>query len=176
MAADDILWKNVDAMKSSRPRTLKQALSRSESSVEPSLQKDTVYPSQSAKADRSAENDESISRTSEMAKSSNTKTGPPALTNGARHTKGRTDVRTSVQDTRPLGRVPARPEQRQPERYSFQFWADQITRLKRLRQVLNMAKDPDDRTEIKLSDMVRTAVDDYLDRETERISRTDDAT
>ena len=92
------------------------------------------------------------------------------------HTNGRTDERTSVQDTRPLGQVPARPDQRQPERYSFQFWADQITRLKRLRQVLNMAKDPDDRTEIKLSDMVRTAVDDYLDRETERISRTDDAT
>ena len=70
----------------------------------------------------------------------------------------RTAVRTNVrpcQDTRPLGQVPARPDQRQPERYSFQFWADQITRLKRLRQVLNMAKDPDDRTEIKLSDMVR---------------------
>ena len=47
MAADDILWKNVEAMKSSRPRTSKQALSRPESAVESSLQPDTVYPSQS---------------------------------------------------------------------------------------------------------------------------------
>ena len=174
MAADDILWKNVDAMKSGRPTASKQALARSESTPELSLQPDTVFPSQSNKTGRSADAGESISRPSRKASSSTKKTRLSVLTNDARQTNGRTDERSSGQDTRPSWRMPARPEQRQPERYSFQFWADQITRLKKLRQVLNMAKDPDDRTEVKLSDMVRTAVDDYLDRETARIGRTDD--
>lgn len=175
MAVDDILWKNVEAMKSSRPRKPKRGLSRPESSVEPPLQPETVYPSQSNKVGQSPHTGGSRLSASGMARSSNKKTRASVLTNGARHTNGRTNERTSVQDTRQLGQVPSRPNQRQPERYSFQFWADQITRLKRLRQVLNMAKDPNDRTEVKLSDMVRRAVDDYLDREIARISRTDGA-
>ena len=60
------------------------------------------------------------------------------------------------------------------DRYAFQFWADQITRLKKLRQVLNLAKDPEDREETTLSDLARAAMDEYLDRQaqpTDRIGR-----
>ena len=76
------------------------------------------------------------------------------------------DERTAVL----LEQVPPAPEQRRPERYAFQFWADQITRLKKLNQVLNLAKDPQDREEITLSDMVREAMDDYLDTQIEQLS------
>ena len=38
-----------------------------------------------------------------------------------------------------------------------------------------MAKDPDDRTEVALSDLVRTAIDDYLDRQTGRSTQAADA-
>ena len=76
----------------------------------------------------------------------------------------------TVIDPRSLCRgrqVPGRPDYRKPERYAFQFYEDQITRLKKLRQVLNMAKDPEDRNEIRLSDLVREAIDGYLDRQTQ---------
>lgn len=84
-------------------------------------------------------------------------------------TYGRTDdanARTAVL----LRRVPPAPEQRRPERYAFQFWADQITRLKKLNQVLNLVKDPQDREEITLSDMVREAIDAYLDKQIEQLN------
>jgi hypothetical protein len=77
-----------------------------------------------------------------------------------------TSVRTDV-----LTQIPPTPERRHPERYAFQFWADQITRLKKLRQVLNLANDPEDRQEVTLSDMVRQAVDDYLDRQIKQINQ-----
>ena len=54
----------------------------------------------------------------------------------------------------------------------FQFWADQITRLKKLKQVLNIVNmGPDDREEITLSDLVREAVDDYLEKQIQQISQ-----
>lgn len=92
----------------------------------------------------------------------------PSRLNNAAQTNGRTHERTPDHASHAFGQIPGRPLHRQPERYAFQFWADQITRLKRLRQILNLAKDPDDRTEVALSDLVRTAVDDYLDRQTGR--------
>lgn len=84
---------------------------------------------------------------------------------GTKRTGERTAVRTHV---RPYGMLtlPAAPssEKRRPERYAFQFWADQITRLKRLQIILNMDKNPDERREITLSDMVRAAVDNYINQ------------
>ena len=80
---------------------------------------------------------------------------------------------TGVRPYALIDRIPARPYKRRPERYSFQFWTDQITRLKKLKQVLNIAGDPEDREEITLSDMVRQAVDEYLDRRTKEISKND---
>jgi hypothetical protein len=79
---------------------------------------------------------------------------------------GRPNVRPDV-----LTQIPPMPERRRPERYAFQFWADQITRLKKLRQVFNLTKDPEDRQEVALSDMVRQAVDDYLDQQIQQISK-----
>ncbi|MBW7886490.1 MAG: hypothetical protein H3C34_28460 [Caldilineaceae bacterium] len=78
----------------------------------------------------------------------------------------RTFARTAVRPYGRLMQMPARPSQRRPERYAFQFWADQITRLKFLRHTLNAAMNPEDRTEITLSDLVREAIDEYLDRQT----------
>ena len=85
----------------------------------------------------------------------------------------KTYVRTdgTAMHTDILTQIPPTPERRRPERYAFQFWADQITRLKRLKQVLNLAKDPEDREEITLSDMVRQAVDDYLDQQIRQINK-----
>ena len=77
---------------------------------------------------------------------------------------GRTES-TSVRTDALLKSVPPQPVKRRPERYAFQFWADQITRLKKLKQVLNINKDPEAREEISLSDMVREAVDDYIDKQ-----------
>jgi hypothetical protein len=88
----------------------------------------------------------------------------------------RTIARASDRLTEPHGRpavrpyglslpIPPQPAHRRPERYAFQFWADQITRLKKLRQVLNLAQDPEERDEITLSDLVRTAIDEYLARQ-----------
>ena len=85
---------------------------------------------------------------------------------------GRTDstrVRTDVL----LKSVPRKPEKRRPERYAFQFWADQITRLKKLKQVLNINKDPEAREEISLSDMVREAVDDYIDKQIKQLKQSE---
>lgn len=83
-------------------------------------------------------------------------------------THGRTDE-TNARTAVLLQQVPPTPQQRRPERYAFQFWADQITRLKKLNQVLNLVKDPQDREEITLSDMVREAIDDYLDKQIEQL-------
>jgi hypothetical protein len=79
---------------------------------------------------------------------------------------GSTNARAYV-----LAQIPPAPERRQPERYAFQFWADQITRLKKLRQALNLTRDPEDRKEVALSDMVRQAVDDYLSKQIRQISK-----
>lgn len=76
-----------------------------------------------------------------------------------------TDVRTDVL----LQQVPPAPDKRRPERYAFQFWEDQVTRLKKLNQVLNLAKNPEDREEVTLSNMVREAIDDYLNKQVEQL-------
>jgi hypothetical protein len=85
---------------------------------------------------------------------------------------GRTDspgVRTDVL----LKSVPRKPEKRRPERYAFQFWSDQITRLKKLKQVLNINKDPEAREEVSLSDMIREAVDDYIDKQMKQLKQSE---
>ena len=69
--------------------------------------------------------------------------------------------------------VPLKPDKRRPERYAFQFWADQITRLKKLKQVLNINKDPEAREEISLSDMIREAVDDYIDKQMKQLKQSE---
>jgi hypothetical protein len=69
--------------------------------------------------------------------------------------------------------VPPKPDKRRPERYAFQFWADQITRLKKLKQVLNINKDPEAREEISLSDMIREAVDDYIDKQMKQLKQSE---
>ena len=85
-------------------------------------------------------------------------------------------VRSDGTGVRPYGlidRIPAQPYKRRPERYAFQFWTDQITRLKKIKHILNISRDPEDRGELTLSDMVRQAVDEYLDRRTKEISKND---
>jgi hypothetical protein len=82
---------------------------------------------------------------------------------------GRTGVRTDVL----LESVPPKPDKRRPERYAFQFWADQITRLKKLKQVLNINKDPEAREEVSLSDMIREAVDDYIDKQMKQLKQSE---
>jgi len=73
-------------------------------------------------------------------------------------TNGRTDA--------PVFQLPAIPKKRRPERYAFQFWADQVTRLRKLHKLINLLDDPDDRSTTTLSDLVREALDDYLARKT----------
>ncbi len=169
MAGDDILWKNVEAMKEHPPSDSQDALRRSQSRAQRDRRIDAVSPSVSENEDRSG----SMSATPE--------TVPDMDVSQA----GNYSDRTMPSD-RPYGRtrvrpanqqfiVPGRPARRRPERYAFQFWSDQITRLKRLRQVLNMAKDPDDRDDITLADLAREAFDEYLDRQTQMI-RTYDRT
>jgi hypothetical protein len=85
---------------------------------------------------------------------------------------GRTDS-TRVRTDDLLKSVPPQPEKRRPERYAFQFWADQITRLKKLKQVLNINKDPEAREEISLSDMIREAVDDYIDKQIQQLKQSE---
>ena len=80
-----------------------------------------------------------------------------------------TSVRTDVL----LNSIPPQPEKRRPERYAFQFWADQITRLKKLKQVLNITKDPEAREEVSLSDMIREAVDDYIDKQMKQLKQSE---
>jgi|SRR5918992_512513 hypothetical protein len=65
--------------------------------------------------------------------------------------------------------IPPAPNKRRPERYAFQFWEDQITRLKQLRKVMNLSKDADAREEVSLSDMIREAVDDYIDKKIKQL-------
>lgn len=78
-----------------------------------------------------------------------------------------TSVRTDVL----LNSIPPKPVKRRPERYAFQFWADQVTRLKKLNQVLNINKDPEAREEVSLSDMIREAVDDYIDKQIKQLKQ-----
>ena len=80
-----------------------------------------------------------------------------------------TDVRTNDL----MEQIPRAPKERKPERYSFQFWDDQIVRLKRLRQIRNLLRDPYERKEITMSDMGRQAIDDYLDKQTKRIKHSE---
>ena len=85
---------------------------------------------------------------------------------------GRTDS-TGVRTDALLKTVPPQPDKRRPERYAFQFWTDQITRLKKLKQVLNINKDPEAREEISLSDMMREAVDDYIDKQIKQLKQSE---
>jgi hypothetical protein len=82
--------------------------------------------------------------------------------------------RTHDPDVRPatlVDQIPPMPPERRPERYAFNFWGDQIIRLKKLKQVLNFMGGPDERKEIALSDLVRDAVDEYLDKRIEQIKQ-----
>jgi len=56
------------------------------------------------------------------------------------------------------------PKVRRVQRYSFNFWEDQIERLKRLRRVVNNKRDPIGSKEVTLSDFAREAFDEYLDK------------
>lgn len=79
-------------------------------------------------------------------------------------TENRTEIRTVAPS--PL------PTKRLSRRYSFEFYDDQITRLKELKHQADLRGE-----KLTLSDVARKALDDYLDRvtpETERKSeRTD---
>jgi hypothetical protein len=75
---------------------------------------------------------------------------------------GRTDD-TTVRADFLIGQIPPIPQKRRPERYAYQFWADQTIRLKRLLHLLNTIKDPEE--QISLSDMARQAFDDYIDKQ-----------
>lgn len=93
------------------------------------------------------------------------------------HTDERTSVRPNVRTDDEavrsldlLGRLPPVPDKRRPERYAFQFWSDQITRIKKLNQILNLTQNPEDREEISLSDMVREALDDYLEEQEKQLA------
>jgi hypothetical protein len=86
----------------------------------------------------------------------------------------RTYVRTdgtSVRTDNLLDLIPPTPDKRRPERYAFQFWEDQITKLKQLRKVMNLSKDAAAREEVSLSDMIREAVDDYIEKQIKRLKQ-----
>lgn len=155
MATDDLLWKKVDELKAKRPKPKRKTMSRRRSASKPP-QKPKSAPASPTNIDTTG-----------------SETMLPERKIVTDHAYGRTDARTASSDDRLFGQVPPRPVNRRPERYAFNFWADQITRLKKLKQVLNVAKDADDRSEITLSDLVREAIDDYLDRQTGRIDRPD---
>ena len=118
-----------------------------------------------------------LSEIEETAKKKRLEAKPEAKRAKARQGKliepyGRTGS-TSVRTDALLKSVPPQPDKRRPERYAFQFWADQITRLKKLKQVLNINKDPEAREEISLSDMIREAVDDYIDKQIKRLKQSE---
>jgi hypothetical protein len=71
-------------------------------------------------------------------------------------TTERTEIRT---EGRSESRTEPLPVKRRTKRYSFEFYDDQIMRLKRLK------RDAEDRGEyLTLSDMARAAFDQYLQR------------
>ena len=110
-----------------------------------------------------------------------------ARTNGEDDASERANARPVDPDERANGRthetgershdlteqIPRAPKERKPGRNSFQFWDDQIVRLKRIRQIKNLLRDPYERKEITMSDMVRQAIDEYLDKQTKRIKRSE---
>jgi len=68
----------------------------------------------------------------------------------------RTEIRTEK-------RTPSLPTKRLSRRYSFEFFDDQVTRLKALKHEAEMRGE-----KVSLSDMARQALDDYLlDRQPE---------
>lgn len=68
----------------------------------------------------------------------------------------RTEIRS---EKRTEFRTEALPIRRRTKRYSFEFYDDQLTKLKRLK------REAEDRGEnVTLSDMARAAVDQYLER------------
>lgn len=75
----------------------------------------------------------------------------------------RTDERPTGHAEADMWIIPDIPKKRRPERYAFQFSADQIARLKKLNQLLNLLTNLDDQPSTTLSDLVRKALDDYLD-------------
>jgi hypothetical protein len=99
----------------------------------------------------------------------------PLATRQSQNEKGvRPYVRTDdtiVRTDSLLELIPPAPYKRRPERYAFQFWEDQITRLKQLRKVMNLSKDADAREEVSLSDMTREAVDDYINKKIRQLKQ-----
>ncbi len=92
-------------------------------------------------------------------------------TRQAVRTHERSNERSSPSTSNPLYSLPTVPKKRQPERYAFQFWADQITRLRKLHKLLNLLEDTDARSGITLSDLVREAIDDYLHKQTKAFQK-----
>ena len=72
------------------------------------------------------------------------------------------NVRRLRTDDRTENRTEFRPEglpvKRRTKRYSFEFYEDQLVRLKQLKIQAELAGEG-----LSLSDMVRSALDDYLD-------------
>jgi hypothetical protein len=83
----------------------------------------------------------------------------------------RTDARTDNRSYESMWVLPEIPQKRRSERYAFQFWADQITRLRKLHQLLGLLNDPDDRTPPTLSDLVREALDSYLSKQAKALQK-----
>ena len=82
--------------------------------------------------------------------------GQSAFFRSAQQPTERTEIRS---EKRAEFRTEALPIRRRTKRYSFEFYDDQIVRLKRLK------REAEDRGEnLTLSDMVRAALDEYLDR------------
>ena len=175
MSTDEILWKNVEQVKSKQAKEHRHNSGLSRTAKRSVRKSRTASPSRSTNGIRKRCQRGRYIAFYTQNPHHRMLTPPrwnkrPILT---RRANERANGRTLKVLDCPV-RVPARPALRQPERYSFQFWTDQITRLKKLRQILNMVKDPNDRTEISLSDLARAAMDDYLDRETERINQMSD--
>lgn len=83
-------------------------------------------------------------------------------------TPERSNTRTEEQPNERTGERPnaptqaAKPAERAIIRHSFQFYQDQLTQLKRLRAQKELQGEP-----CHLSDLVRQAVDDFLDQHDE---------
>jgi hypothetical protein len=166
MAGDDIFWKNVEAMKQQSPAPTQKAPTRQNSGQKRTSSRAQVSPSYGAAGG-------SMSALPPVpADIVEEDGGFDAEQGNHQYAAVRPSNRSPVRPFGQLRQVPARPAQRRPERYAFQFWADQITRLKMLRHTLNAAMDPEDRMEITLSDLVREAMDEYLDRQTRPVAPT----
>lgn len=83
-------------------------------------------------------------------------TAVPSKDDGGEEKTERTSDRTEIRTEK---RSVELPTKRLSRRYSFEFYDDQLTKLKRLKHEAEMGGE-----KVSLSDMVRQALDEYLEK------------